>query len=91
MTLIDRKMLETQLAIIITVSLGVYFTLLQAIEYILAPFAIADSVYGSTFYVATGFHGLHVIIGTSFILVITIRQINCHFTSNHHFGFEARA
>ena len=90
-TLIERKVLQTQLAITITVLLGLYFTLLQAIEYVLAPFAIADSVYGSTFYVATGFHGLHVIIGTSFILVITIRQIKCHFTSRHHFGFEARA
>jgi len=67
-------MLETYFAISITVALGVYFTLLQAIEYLLAPFSMADSVYGSTFYVATGFHGLHVIIGTSFILVITIRQ-----------------
>ena len=90
-TLMEGKALQTQLAITMTVLLGLYFTLLQAIEYVLAPFAIADSVYGSTFYVATGFHGLHVIIGTSFILVITIRQIKYHFSSRHHFGFEARA
>ena len=87
----EGKALQTQLAITMTVLLGLYFTLLQAIEYVLAPFAIADSVYGSTFYVATGFHGLHVIIGTSFILVITIRQIKYPFSSRHHFGFEARA
>ena len=50
-----------------TVILGIYFSILQAYEYIEAPFAISDSVYGATFYVATGFHGLHVIIGTTFL------------------------
>ena len=47
-----------------------FFTILQAIEYVFCSFSIADSVYGSTFFVATGFHGLHVIIGTIFIAVI---------------------
>nr|UFZ12987.1 cytochrome c oxidase subunit III [Protohermes flavinervus] len=74
-----------------TVILGIYFTTLQAYEYIEASFSIADSVYGSTFFMATGFHGLHVIIGTSFLLVCLIRQIKCHFSANHHFGFEAAA
>nr|YP_009045917.1 cytochrome c oxidase subunit III [Myomenippe fornasinii]CDR98400.1 cytochrome c oxidase subunit 3 [Myomenippe fornasinii] len=75
----------------LTIILGFYFTLLQAFEYFEAPFSIADSVFGSTFFVATGFHGLHVIIGTSFLFVCFIRLFFCHFSSNHHVGFEAAA
>merc|ERR1719187_3054648 len=67
------------------------FTALQAYEYIEASFTIADSVYGSTFFVATGFHGLHVIIGTRFLAVCLYRLYICHFSANHHFGFEAAA
>nr|UQJ75175.1 cytochrome c oxidase subunit III [Marginitermes cactiphagus] len=74
-----------------TVILGIYFTILQAYEYLEAPFTIADSSYGSTFFVATGFHGLHVIIGTTFLMMCLMRQLNLHFSSNHHFGFEAAA
>nr|YP_009236175.1 cytochrome c oxidase subunit III [Campylorhynchus brunneicapillus]AMF83746.1 cytochrome c oxidase subunit III [Campylorhynchus brunneicapillus] len=79
------------LALTLTVLLGFYFTGLQAMEYYEAPFSIADGVYGSTFFVATGFHGLHVIIGSIFLLVCLLRLIKYHFTSNHHFGFEAAA
>nr|YP_010579342.1 cytochrome c oxidase subunit III [Charybdis annulata]UBD09507.1 cytochrome c oxidase subunit III [Charybdis annulata] len=75
----------------LTIILGFYFTALQAFEYIEAPFTIADSVFGSTFFVATGFHGLHVIIGTSFLLICFFRLFFCHFSSNHHVGFEAAA
>ena len=75
----------------ITVFLGLYFTALQAFEYIEAPFTIADSVFGTTFFVATGFHGLHVIIGTRFLAICLFRLYMCHFSANHHFGFEARA
>lgn len=75
----------------LTILLGGYFTFLQAIEYYEAPFTIADGVYGSTFFVATGFHGLHVIIGTTFLAVCLLRQIKYHFTIEHHFGFEAAA
>ena len=75
----------------LTVILGVIFTGLQAMEYYEAPFTIADSVYGSIFFVATGFHGLHVIIGTLFLLVMLIRLIRHHFTKFHHTGFEAAA
>jgi cytochrome c oxidase subunit 3 len=56
-----------------------------------APFSIADSVYGTTFFVATGFHGLHVLIGTTFLLICLIRHLNFHFSKTHHFGFEAAA
>ena len=75
----------------ITIFLGLYFTALQALEYYEAPFTIADSVYGSTFFVATGFHGLHVIIGTTFLSVCLYRLYMCHFSPGHHFGFEAAA
>nr|YP_009653361.1 cytochrome c oxidase subunit III [Gasterophilus haemorrhoidalis]QCG71493.1 cytochrome c oxidase subunit III [Gasterophilus haemorrhoidalis] len=74
-----------------TVMLGVYFTSLQAYEYLEAPFTIADSVYGSTFFMATGFHGIHVLIGTTFLTICLIRHLNNHFSKNHHFGFEAAA
>lgn len=78
-------------ALFITISLGVYFTLLQASEYYETSFTISDGVYGSTFFIATGFHGLHVIIGSTFLIVCFLRQLHYHFTSNHHFGFEAAA
>lgn len=83
----DRR--QAILGLIFTVVLGLVFTALQALEYYEAPFSIADSVYGSTFFVATGFHGLHVIIGTLFLLVCLFRLINHHFTKHHHNGFEA--
>nr|YP_003457236.1 cytochrome c oxidase subunit III [Echinocardium cordatum]CBH40171.1 cytochrome oxidase subunit II [Echinocardium cordatum] len=82
---------EAVQALSLTVALGLYFTVLQAWEYIDSPFTIADSIYGSTFFVATGFHGLHVIIGTTFLFVCLLRLINHHFSAHHHFGFEAAA
>nr|QNG56228.1 cytochrome c oxidase subunit III [Platisus bicolor] len=74
-----------------TVILGIYFTILQGYEYMEAPFTIADAVYGSSFFMATGFHGLHVIIGSTFLLTCLIRHYFNHFSSIHHFGFEAAA
>nr|YP_010890055.1 cytochrome c oxidase subunit III [Resomia ornicephala]WJJ70067.1 cytochrome c oxidase subunit 3 [Resomia ornicephala]WJJ70079.1 cytochrome c oxidase subunit 3 [Resomia ornicephala] len=73
----------------ITVGLGVFFTLLQVMEYLETSFCIADSVYGSTFFIATGFHGFHVLVGTIFLFICLIRLNNSHFTKSHHFGFEA--
>nr|UXX18264.1 cytochrome c oxidase subunit III [Aspidoscelis exsanguis]UXX18342.1 cytochrome c oxidase subunit III [Aspidoscelis exsanguis]UXX18355.1 cytochrome c oxidase subunit III [Aspidoscelis exsanguis]UXX18368.1 cytochrome c oxidase subunit III [Aspidoscelis exsanguis]UXX18381.1 cytochrome c oxidase subunit III [Aspidoscelis exsanguis] len=89
--IMSGKHKEATQALMLTIILGLYFTLLQAMEYYEAPFTIADSVYGTTFFVATGFHGLHVIIGSSFLLICLLRQINHHFTMQHHFGFEAAA
>nr|QUQ05572.1 cytochrome c oxidase subunit 3 [Loxopholis percarinatum] len=89
--ILSGKYKEATQALSMTIILGLYFTLLQAMEYFEAPFTIADSVYGTTFFVATGFHGLHVIIGSSFLLACLIRQILYHFTTQHHFGFEAAA
>jgi len=75
----------------LTIVLAIVFTLLQAHEYIEAPFNISDGIYGSTFYLATGFHGLHVIVGTIFLIVCFVRFIKYHFTPRHHLGFEAAA
>jgi len=75
----------------ITIALASVFTGLQALEYMEAPFTISDSIYGSTFYLATGFHGFHVFIGTVFLTVCLVRLMNFHFTKTHHFGFEAAA
>nr|YP_007317434.1 cytochrome c oxidase subunit III [Paralithodes camtschaticus]AGA84552.1 cytochrome c oxidase subunit III [Paralithodes camtschaticus] len=82
---------QSMQSLLITVILGLYFSALQALEYVEAPFTIADSVFGATFFVATGFHGLHVIIGTSFLMICLFRLYKCHFSPGHHFGFEAAA
>lgn len=74
--------------LILTLILAVLFTLLQGFEYYNAPFTIADGIYGSCFYFGTGFHGLHVIIGTIFLFVCLIRVKNYQFTNSHHAGFE---
>nr|AND96333.1 cytochrome c oxidase subunit 3 [Onitis alexis] len=90
-SLIENDFNQTTQGLGLTVMLGIYFTILQGYEYIEAPFTIADSVYGSSFFMATGFHGIHVIIGTTFLLVCLIRHLNNHFSCIHHFGFEAAA
>jgi heme/copper-type cytochrome/quinol oxidase subunit 3 len=79
------------LALVSTVFLASIFTLLQVFEYITSFFSISDSVYGSTFFMATGFHGFHVFVGTIFLFVCLIRLYFNHFTREHHFGFEAAA
>ena len=75
--------------IVATILFAVLFTALQGLEYYQAPFTIADGAYGSTFFFATGFHGLHVIIGTLFILVAFFRILSYHLTDMHHLGFES--
>nr|YP_009258833.1 cytochrome c oxidase subunit III [Aradus compar]AFI54699.1 cytochrome c oxidase subunit III [Aradus compar] len=90
-SLMESNAKWTLTALLLTVSLGLVFTGLQGYEYMEAPFCISDSVYGSTFYMATGFHGLHVIIGTTFLSVCLMRHMLRHFSSFRHFGFEAAA
>lgn len=75
----------------LTIILGITFTGFQAYEYIHAAFKFTDGIYSSTFYMATGFHGFHVIIGTTFLIVCFFRARAGHFTPTHHFGFEAAA
>jgi cytochrome c oxidase subunit 3 len=82
---------EASISLIITIILALIFTGLQGFEYITAPFSISDGVYGSCFYMATGFHGFHVIVGTIFLTVCLFRLYLNHFTTTHHFGFEAAA
>jgi len=76
-------------SLVYTVILAIYFTGFQVYEYFHAGFTMSDGVYGSVFYIATGFHGFHVFIGTCFLLVCLIRVIKHHFTVEHHLGFEA--
>jgi len=85
----ERGMLKLMLAI--TVALGVLFTCVQVYEYVHAPFTFKESIYGATFFMATGFHGFHVLIGTIFLIVCLFRAMAGHFTPEQHFGFEAAA
>ncbi len=85
----DRRSLSIGLGL--TVFLGAAFTALQAYEYSHAAFGFTDTVYASTFYMATGFHGFHVIVGTIFLAVCWYRASIGHFTPEQHFGFEAAA
>jgi cytochrome c oxidase subunit 3 len=75
----------------LTVLLGMLFTSLQAYEYMHAGFPFAGNVYGATFFMATGFHGFHVIVGTLFLIVCFFRARAGQFTPERHFGFEAAA
>lgn len=74
-----------------TLVCGFLFTFIQIFEYLKATFTIADGIYGSTFYMLTGFHGVHVLAGSIFIIVCFIRAFLGHFTRNHHVGFECAA
>ena len=75
----------------ITVILGAYFMVIQYVEYIEARFAMADGVYGSTFFIATGFHGFHVTVGALFLTYVLIALLRGQLLYNHHFAFEAAA
>ncbi|MDQ2093751.1 cytochrome c oxidase subunit 3 [Rhodalgimonas zhirmunskyi] len=85
----NRKDLKTGL--IIAVVLGVLFTMLQAYEYTHAAFGFDGNIYGATFFMATGFHGFHVVVGTIFLFVCLMRAYAGHFTPESHVGFEAAA
>ncbi|MEH6715540.1 cytochrome c oxidase subunit 3 [Parasphingorhabdus flavimaris] len=85
----DRKGLITGLWL--TIILGVLFSFIQAYEYSVAPFPFAGINYSSAFYMATGFHGFHVLVGTIFLIVCLARAYKGHFTPKQHFGFEAAA
>jgi cytochrome c oxidase subunit 3 len=89
----DRQGLK--LGLLATIALGVVFSAIQAFEYAHAPFAFSQAnggnIYSSTFYMATGFHGFHVLVGTIFLIVCYIRAAKGDFTPQKHFGFEAAA
>lgn len=85
----DRQGLKWGLGL--TVVLGILFSYVQVYEYTVAPFAFKDSLYGATFFMATGFHGFHVFVGTIFLAVCWVRALRGHFTREKHFGFESAA
>jgi heme/copper-type cytochrome/quinol oxidase subunit 3 len=88
---VGRYRLEVISALEITLFLAIFFTLCQIYEYINAPFHLSDGIYGSTFYMLTGLHGFHVIVGTIFLAIALFRTILRHFTTIAHLGFEASA
>lgn len=79
---------EVSKGIVITIFIGLLFTCVQLFEYQQATFSINDGIYGSLFYLLTGFHGFHVLVGTIFLLVCLLRHLSYHFTIEHHLGFE---
>lgn len=85
----DRKGLIWGLTL--TVILGVLFSYCQMVEYSHASFSFSGHIYGATFFMATGFHGFHVIVGTIFLFICLLRALKGHFTPEKHFGFEAAA
>ena len=86
--IITSRFEQTRYALIITILFALMFTNLQFNEYLEADFSISDSVYGSLFFLITGFHGTHVIIGTIFICVCYGRLCLCHFSASRHLGLE---
>lgn len=89
--LIDGKMSDSAKKLLYTVMLGFIFTAVQAYEYYHAPFALGQGIYPSTFFVTTGFHGIHVIVGAIFLLVILLRMKKGQIKPHDHMGFEAAA
>nr|YP_010585957.1 cytochrome c oxidase subunit III [Plectrocnemia tsukuiensis]UZZ43693.1 cytochrome c oxidase subunit III [Plectrocnemia tsukuiensis] len=87
MILMNNKK-KSMLSLMFTIMLGVYFTMIQIMEYKEAPFSLNDSIYGTTFFVTTGFHGLHVLIGTTMLIISMMRLKMNHFSMNHHIGLE---
>jgi cytochrome c oxidase subunit 3 len=85
----DRE--QVRLGFIVTLFLAVLFTSFQLMEYFESTYFLSDGIYGSIFFTITGFHGIHVFIGTCFLLVCFFRYLNFHFTPKHHVGFQAAA
>ena len=82
---------KSVVSLVATVGLGAYFMLIQYVEYREARFAMADGVYGSTFFMATGFHGFHVTVGALFLSYVLVALLRGQILYNHHFAFEAAA
>nr|YP_006234055.1 cytochrome c oxidase subunit III [Archaeocroton sphenodonti]AET63095.1 cytochrome c oxidase subunit 3 [Archaeocroton sphenodonti] len=89
--IMNNKFNSSLLSLKITIMLGVLFTFFQLFEYYQAQFSISDGIFGSTFFLTTGFHGIHVIIGSIFLIVSLFRIKFNLISSVHFFGFEASA
>lgn len=87
--IISRNRTQALIGLFLTIFYAVLFTSTQVLEYYSTTFRLSDGIYGAIFYMTTGFHGFHVIIGTIFLLVCFYRLLNYHFTWQHHFGLEA--
>ena len=85
------QLVQNRTSVMLAMVLGALFTVLQAYEYSSATFGFAGNIYGASFFMATGFHGAHVIIGTIFLGVCLIRALRGDFTPTEHVGFEAAA
>lgn len=90
-SMLEKNYSTSQNALAATVFLGVIFSIFQGFEYREAPFCIADAAFGSTFFIATGFHGLHVIIGSIFLIISLIRFNTLINPKSHILGFECAA
>nr|ABW20544.1 cytochrome c oxidase subunit III [Bothriometopus macrocnemis] len=87
-SILESNLSEAKMGLVYTVFLGIMFSMIQLIEYYECSFTIADSPFGSMFFLATGFHGIHVLVGTIFIIISFVRLLNNQFSKNHHVGFE---
>jgi cytochrome c oxidase subunit 3 len=86
-----NKRNELKQGLWIAIGLGAIFTVFQAYEYSHAAFGFSGNIYGANFFMATGFHGFHVIVGTIFLFICLMRVYKGHFTETNHLGFEAAA
>ncbi|MGF1525964.1 MAG: cytochrome c oxidase subunit 3 [Candidatus Competibacterales bacterium] len=93
--LLENRRQQFNLGLLATVALGGVFVILEAEEYIHAyhelNLTLESGIYGSTFYLLTGFHGLHVMLGAIFLAVVLVRSLMGHFSAHSHFTFEAAA
>nr|WCH57923.1 cytochrome c oxidase subunit 3 [Hypnea nidifica] len=89
--IVSNLRMQAITSLFLTIILAIIFTMFQAYEYNMADFRLSDGIYGSTFYMATGFHGFHVLIGTISLGICFVRLINYQLTQEHHFGFESSA
>jgi len=83
-----EKFLYSVLALFLTILLACFFIFCQVYEYLHSGFSINDGIFGSTFYMLTGFHGFHVIVGTCFLIVCLIRFLLQHYTRTDHLSYE---
>nr|AZL93483.1 cytochrome c oxidase subunit 3 [Synergus sp. ZJUH_2016033] len=88
-SILMNKKMNSLISLLMTLMLGMLFTLIQLYEYNMSSFCLSDSIYGSLFFMTTGFHGLHVLIGSLFLFIMLMRMFKNHLSNYHHYGFEA--
>lgn len=90
-SLINNYFMDSVLSLGFTIVLGIYFLAMQYVEYSESAFSLADGIYGTTFFLCTGFHGFHVIVGTLYLSYVFMLILRGFLLYNHHFSFEAAA